>query len=52
VSSKSWKNGAVELANGVVQYNEVIEVEGSAPRTATHLERRNDEETGDHIYSC
>jgi hypothetical protein len=24
----------------------------SAPRTITHLERRTDEETGDHIYSC
>jgi hypothetical protein len=44
-------DGAVELANGVVQYGEVIEVEGSAPRTVTHLVRRTDEETGDYIYS-
>jgi hypothetical protein len=41
----------VKLANGVVQYGEVIEFEGSAPRTVFHLERRTDEETGDYINS-
>jgi hypothetical protein len=45
-------DGVGELANGAVQYGEVVEVEGSAARTVTHLERRTDEETGDRIYSC
>jgi hypothetical protein len=51
-SKAFWKDGAVELANGIVHYGEVIEVEGSAPRMITYLERRTDEETRDYIYSC